>query len=426
MNLFRRFFDFRKGELSVVLLFFSFFFLVIAIFQLLKPLKNGLFIENYGADIELYAKLANILVAALGVTLFTMLYDRLSRRHLIYVLCGFFVAIFVSLTYFLQNPGPGTIWGFYLIGDLESTLMVAAFWAFATDASTMDQAKRLFGAVGAGGVIGGWVGISFATTLLEGMGMEFLLFLAAAMMLLVAVVTGLAESQINKSEQFLSEEDSPEQTEITPDTGAALEGARLVFKSRYLLAIVGILGFYEIASQLMDYQFKLLTEDLAGVTETQAFMAQVYWYANVLSVVVQLFLVSLIMRRFGLVVTLLVMPFALLASSVAFLAVPTLFVASFLIISDNGLNYSIQQTGRESLYVVTSAEEKYKARAFTNMFVQRAAKGVGIFAVIAIGLVGVAVRYLSILTVLVILFMILSSLYAGRRFQQRSESGTSG
>ena len=426
MSLFRRFFDFRKGEFSVVLLLFFFFFLIIAVFQLLKPLKNGLFIENYGADIELYAKLANILVAALGVILFSALYNRLNRRHLIYSLCGFFIVIFVVLTYFLQEPGPATIWSFYLIGDLESTLMVAAFWAFATDAATTDQAKRLFGAVGAGGVIGGWVGISVATALLESMGMVFLLYLAAGMMLLVAVITGLAESQISKSGHFFSEQDRPRHMEITNSAGVALDGAKLVFRSKYLLAIVGILGFYEITSQVMDYQFKLLTEDLSGVTETQAFMASVYWYANVLSVAVQLFFVSFIMRKFGLIVTLLVMPVALLASSVAFLAVPTLFVASFLIISDNGLNYSIQQTGRESLYIVTSAEEKYKARAFTNMFVQRAAKGIGIFAVIGLGIIGVAARYLSIFTILVILLMIFVSVYAGRRFQQRSESGTSG
>ncbi len=415
-------FDFRKGELPVVLLLWTFFFLIIAIFQILKPLKNGLFVEHYGADIELYAKLANIAVAALGMMGFAYLHKILPRWRLIYVLCGFFIAVFVMLTYLLQDPGASTIWGFYLIGDLETTLMVVAFWAYATDLSSSDQAKRLFGAIGAGGVIGGWAGISFARSLLKIIGMEALLLIAAALMGVIPIIVKMVERQVKLSGRFQSpmraRDEAPSgKTAKDFSIHVALEGARLVLRSKYLAAIVGILGFYEITSQVMDYQFKLLTESLRGVVETQAYMANVYFFANLLAVIVQLFLVSLIMRKAGLTVTLLVMPVALLASSVTFLAVPTLLVASLLVISDNGLNYSIQQTGRETLYVVTSPAEKYNARAFTNMFVQRAAKGLGIFAAIGLAFLGISARYLSLVTITVLCLMVACSIYAGRRFR---------
>ena len=59
--------DIKKNEFSVAVLLFLFFFLVIAVFQSLSPIKKGLFVEEFGADIELYAKLANNVVAALGV-----------------------------------------------------------------------------------------------------------------------------------------------------------------------------------------------------------------------------------------------------------------------------------------------------------------------------------------------------------------------
>ncbi len=69
-NPIREIFDFDRRELPVALLLFVFFFMVIAVFQILKPLKNGLFVERYGANLELYAKLANILIAAVGVAAF--------------------------------------------------------------------------------------------------------------------------------------------------------------------------------------------------------------------------------------------------------------------------------------------------------------------------------------------------------------------
>ncbi|HEV8131964.1 MAG TPA: Npt1/Npt2 family nucleotide transporter [Acidobacteriota bacterium] len=421
----REIFDFRREEFPVVVLMFLFFFLVIAVFQVLRSLKKGLFLATYGADAELYAKLANILVAALATVVFTYLYNKLARQRLIYVLCLFFAAAFLALAFLLgtPKPGPGSIWGFYLLGDLLSTLMVAAFWAYLTDISDTDQAKRLFGAIGAGGVVGGWVGISFAKVLRQAIGMQGFLLISAAAVMVLAMVTFLVESWILRKgvfRQALNTRMVIKDPKLS-GTNAAWEGARLVMTSKYLAAIVAIMAFYEVASQIMDYQFGSLAAKLSGVVATQAFIINVYFYANLIAVIVQFILVSLIMRKLGLVVALFMLPVAAFSSSVAFLVMPTLFVASLLVISDNGLNYSIQQTSRESLYVPTTSDDKYKARAFTNMFVQRLAKGVGIVIPIALGIAGWKnVRFLSLITLSAVVLMALCSIYAGRRFAERS------
>src|SRR4030095_5019455 len=73
--------DIRKGEVEPALLFFLFWFLAIVVFQALRPLKKGLFVEHLGAHMELYAKLANIGVAMLAVVFFTALYNRYGRRR---------------------------------------------------------------------------------------------------------------------------------------------------------------------------------------------------------------------------------------------------------------------------------------------------------------------------------------------------------
>jgi AAA family ATP:ADP antiporter len=422
-NPLRKLFDFRGDELRAALLLFLFFFLVIAVFQLVKPLKNGLFIQHYGADIELYAKLLNIAVAAAGVALFTYLYNRLPRHRLIYAVAGLFVVGFAVVAALLSNPGPGTIWGFYFLGDLESTMLVAGFWAYLTDLADSGQAKRLFGPIGAGGVIGGWVGATTAKLLLKAVGSTGLLFIAIAMMAGVIVTGYLVELLVERSGAFrrVSARAEPAEPTSGSKVAEALEGARLVLRSKYLAAIVGIMAAYEIASQVMDYQFKRASETFSDVTATQAFMIEVYWYANILSVVVQLFLVSFIMRRFGLTPALLVLPLSLIASSFGFMIVPSLLTVSLLVVLDNGLNYSLQQTARESLYTPTSPDEKYKARAFTNMFVQRSAKGLAIVLVMGIGLLGLPVRLLSVFTLAALAAMALCGLYAGRRFAELAE-----
>ncbi len=416
--------DRQRQEFQIAGLMFLFFFLVIAVFQMLKPLKSGLFVEYYGADLELYAKLSNILIAAVAVSAFTFLSNKLQRQRTIYVLSAFFIGSFAVLASAISTPGPLLIWGFYLLGDLEATIMLVAFWAYLTDIANTAQAKRLFGPIGAGGVLGGWLGVLVARILLEQIGSQGLLLVAAALMGLVIVTIDYAESLIRHSQVFRPATKlrlvKPEEPS-TPSLGAeALEGARLVLRSPYLLAIAGLMASYEIASQLLDYQFKLAAEELAGVQATQAFMTDVYLYANILAVVVQFFLVGFVLKRFGLTTALLILPLAIIAGSVGFLATSTLAAVSLLVIFDNGLNYSIQQTGRESLYLITSPDEKYKARAFIQMFVQRLAKGVSIGTMIGLGLLGVTAQYLSVLTIGVMLVMVASGVYAGRHFARVS------
>jgi AAA family ATP:ADP antiporter len=343
---------------------------------------------------------------------------------MIYVLTAFFIASFLVLSRTLEGADAVSIWSFFWLGDLVTTLWVACFWAYASDLANADQAKRLFGLIGGGGVVGGVAGSSLAKILLGKLGTEQLILLAAGMIAALVAVTFGIEWLLKRGAAFRRSA-RPRPADANAEKSGlsvALEGAQLVFRSKYLAAIVGVMAFYEMASLVMDFQYGTLAEAIEGAQATQAFFANVGFYANVLAFVVQFVLVSLVMRKLGVTVALLVLPLAILGSSGAFLVAPTLMAASLMHISDNGLNYSIQQTARESLYVVTTADEKYKARAFTNMFIQRLAKGLSIFLLMGLQALKVEANLMSLVTMVVAILMILFSLYAGREFTRKSRA----
>lgn len=201
--------------------------------------------------------------------------------------------------------------------------------------------------------------------------------------------------------------------EIRPN--AAVEGARLVLASKYLLAITAIVFVYELVSQILDYQYSSAAEALEGTGATQAFFGQVTAIIGVVSVLTQLFLVSFIIRRFSLTAALLVLPVAMAIASGIYLAMPVLWAAALLTISDNSFSYSIHQTARETLYMPMHPDVKYKARAFANMFVQRLGKGVAILA--ALALAAIPVRFLSLVALGFIAVWSLLARYAGREFE---------
>lgn len=423
----RRFIDIRRDELEPTLLFFSFWFLVIVVFWVLKPLKTGFFIEQLGARMELYAKLGNIGVAVLAVWLFSALFEKLGSRRLLLALCALFIAALVWFALTLgraATPPPLAVWSFYLFGDAWSTIWVSAFWAYLNEMTVTEQSKRLYGFIGGGGIVGGLVGTTIVAAGVKSAGPAALLFGAAAGTLAIGLLTWRIEVLARRPQAPVGRgrrRETVVETEAAKRprrTAAALEGARLAFSSRYLLAIVAIVLLYEFASQVLDYQFKTSLEQVEGTVGTQAYFARIGVITNSISILTQFFLVSLVIRIFGITAALLVLPVAMLAASGVYFAVPALWAASLLTISDNSLAYSMNQTSRETLFVPTPADVQYKARAFANMFVQRLGKGGAIL--VALALPAIPVRQLSWVAAGVILIWAGFAWYAGRRFDERT------
>lgn len=415
LRIIRQFIDVRRNEVQPAGLFFLLWFFVILVFQVLKPLKKGLFVDSLGAYMELYAKLANVAIALMAVVSFTALYNRFGSRRLIGALCGFFTLALLAFALWLgQEPSAAANWTFYLFGDAWSTVWVTTFWAYLNELTETEQSKRLYGLIGGGGVVGGLLGGLVVWHLVRPLGAPALLASCAAVTLLIGAMFWRTETIAARPGGGVRRKlPAPDLPAASPNP--ALEGARLVLASRYLLAITAVVFVYELVSQILDYQYSSAAEALEGAGATQAFFGQVTAIIGVVSVLTQLFLVSFIIRRFSLTAALLVLPVAMAVSSGVYVAMPVLWAAALLTISDNSFSYSIHQTARETLYVPMSPDVKYKARAFANMFVQRLGKGVAILA--ALSLAAIPVRFLSLVALLFIAAWSFLVIYAGRRFE---------
>ena len=427
----RAVFTLRREELPFALLMFGYFFLVITSFWILKPVKKSLFIGFYdqtglallgitltAAQAELLAKVLNMVVAFLAVVVFSALSERLRRQRLTLVFSAFFLLSYGGYRTLLDSPGHATVWSFYLFGDLFSTLMVATFFAFLNDSVTPDGAKRIYGLVGLGGVTGGVFGTTVVNQLIGTLPRADWMIVCAGLVVVVAALAVAAGRIVDRSPPPAQ---PPREEEPAGGGNPAVEGARLVFRSPYLLAIVAIVGLYEIVSTVLDFQFSATVSHYLDGEAIGAHFSRVFLLTNVVAMAVQLLLTSFVMTRFGVGVALLVLPLAILAGSTGFLALPILWLGSLLNTADNGFSYSINQSAKEALYVPTRKEEKYKAKAFIDMFVQRFAKALAVGVSLGITLVFdefASVRWLGLFTVPVIAVWLFAARYAGRRFAE--------
>ena len=431
--------DLAPGERAFTGLMLAYFFLVTTTFWILKPLKKALFIQFYDADgldlfswhlpaaeAELVAKFLNMLVAIVAMVVFATLARRLRRERLSVVLTAAFIVAFTLYALVLDRPRDAAVWSFYLVGDLFSTVMVAAFFAFLNDTVSPAAAKRLYGPIGFGGVAGGVFGAMVLSTFIERLSAGAWLWICAGLGGVVALVALGA----GRAARGLPASSRARETKAEEPRGGgrnpAIEGAALVLRSRYLLCIVAIVGLYEIVSTVMDFQFTSTVAAHLQGDAIGAHMSRVFAITNVVSLLVQLFVTGFVMSRLGVGVALLVLPVTALAASITFLVRPSLWTGSLLNTADNGFNYSINQSAKEALYVPTSPTEKYQAKAFIDMFVQRFAKTAGIVASLGMSRwfsdLG-SIRWLSLVSVAVIALWVLAARYAGRAFEERGGPG---
>lgn len=295
------------------------------------------------------------------------------------------------------------VWAVFILVDVYSTVMVTVFWTYTNDVVSRTEADRLYGPIGVGGILGGIAGGVLVDTLVKRVGPVDMLLVCAALVLLGGGLGWLTESILKPPPRAVMPAQNTAGEPSRPRTGA-LDGAREVLKNRYLLSIVAIVVAYEFAAAVTDFVINVVFE---RAFDSEVAIAQMYgrlgWIVSGTALLSQLVIVPRLLpfKR----AALLVPPVVMLAATLGFAFLPVVAMAIVLAASDRGLNYSLQQAVKESLYVPLPDVQKYKAKAFIDVFVDRAGKAlssVALLAIIAVGGVSIGACIVVALVALVV------------------------
>jgi AAA family ATP:ADP antiporter len=413
--------DTRDARLRTLGLF-AFFFLVIAAFWLQKPIRTSRFLSRVGPESLPYVKLGTALLLLPIVLLYSSLVARYRRASIVYVCVAVFAACTVVFWWLLSRGGEQgwTPWAYFFYVDIFNSVMVALFWSFANDVTSPDDARRTYGFVGAGGILGGAVGSGLTGWTVERLGAPNLLFVCLVVLGGIAVIAYLLSAATGDSP-------GPGQERPQPSWREAVAGARLTLASPYLMAIALLVVSYEIVSNVIDFQFSTMVAELyADEAAMTAFLGRFNAGAIIAALVAQFVLTTWILRTWGPRVGLLVLPVVLGLGSGALVAVPLFAVVAATFFSDAALSYSLNQSTKEVLYTPTGQAEKYQAKAFIDMFLMRLAKAGSsllILACITWWLPGLAaVHQLGLVSIAVVVVWVVVAHVAGRGFDARTEA----
>jgi AAA family ATP:ADP antiporter len=409
-----------REVLAVSILTFTAFLLLTA-YYLLKTVREPLILLQGGAEVKLYARAGQALIMAVFVHFYGELARSVGRTKLLGIVFLFFIS---NLVIFAALAGSQVQIGlpFFLWVGVFSYTIVAQFWGLATDLCSEEQGKRLFPIIGAGSSLGAVAGARLAKSLVP-LGPQMLMGVAVVILLLCATLMKAAGRRpLSTTSQ-----------QTAPETSAPLaqEGAfQLLFRDKYLLLIAGMVIFLNWVNSSGEYLLDrtlLVAARATHGTDPQVFVgsfkADYFAWYNMLGLTLQLFGVSRILKLVGVRKALLVLPgFALFAyGSAVFL--PVLAVVRWVKIGENSIQYSLQDTTRNALFLMTSRVEKFVGKtavdtvavrmgavmsALTVYFGSRAGWSIARFATINVGL---ACAWLVFVVVI------------GREHWRRSEEG---
>jgi AAA family ATP:ADP antiporter len=410
------------------------FFLIITSYWILKPLKKGAFLAYYelnplhflgsvytAAQAELLAKEINVALALLAALLFSRLSRLLLRERLFLFLAFSFGGFFLLLAKTGDFHDEPAIWSLYLSGDLYVTVLVAAFFAFLNDSEMPGRAKRLYGLIGLGGTLGGLAGSTLVAGHASSLDVNQGLLMTLALIVMMSLPALWAGRIVRRHPPVI--QTPPEaQPRFWGRVSRFFSGIDVVARSRYLMAIAAMMGLYEMVSTLVDYQFSTTIVHFVAADRLGDAFSRVYSFTNLVAVLAQLLLTRMLLTRLGVGPTLVLLPAAILVGSFGYLLLPVLLFGALLNTLDNGFAYSVNQSAKEVLYVPVSPGDKYRAKAFIDIFVLRAAKA---FAILLSGVVSLwfasfeQMRWLSLGVILLLSVWLVLTHYLGKAYQWR-------
>jgi AAA family ATP:ADP antiporter len=223
-------------------------------------------------------------------------------------------------------------------------------------------------------------------------------------MLAGAVVLGAQLTVTNYVDRRKGTRDEGHAAPAEAEAGASGGNAfAMVFRSRYLLLValmlmllnfVNTTGEYILGSVVTESVERAAAAGNAGGADVQEeigkFYARYFLSVNVLGVVMQLFVVSRVVKHLGVGWAVMILPIISLTSYNVLAFFPILSAVFAAKVAENATDYSLNNTVRNMLFLPCTREEKYSAKQAIDSFFVRMGD------VFSAGLVFIGTYYLTL------------------------------
>tara|TARA_Y100000766_G_scaffold149318_1_gene128237 strand:+ start:4451 stop:5722 length:1272 start_codon:yes stop_codon:yes gene_type:complete len=386
----------EKNEKIILLRAFFFFFFVLASWYALRPVRNELAVQ--GGIYNLPWLLMGVMLAMLIINpIYSWLVSRINQNRLILYIYSFFIInliLFLILWTFAGDEG--RIWtgrAFYIWANVYSFFVVSIFWVTMINFFSHTDSKKFFGIISAGGSLGAFFGSTvaryFSTEICGNTSISDLGPMSLIIFSIFSLLFAIYFSRTFKP-RIVDHENSSQEL-----GGSSFEAIQNIIKDPAIRNIgLYVILFTMLMTTSWMISLGIVQEWSQDPCERTGFFARIEQIVTPLTLLMQLFLASYILRRVGSLTVLSIYGVLFAIAFMAYAFYPTITTVMMVVISLRIFEYGLNKPTRESIYTKLKQQDRYKSTVFIDTFLARSGDVIGGWFVR--GLVGTGIAVLSV------------------------------
>ena len=364
-----RLFNVRPEEAPAVTAGLLLFFLLFTGYFMLRPVRETMGVAG-GVDKLQWLFTATFVATLLALPLFGWLASRVQRRRILPWTYGFFALNLLAFAAGLLSR-PDDAWVgrvFYVWLSVFNMFSISLAWSTLADVFASDQAKRLFALMAGGASLGGLAGPVLGTLLVAPIGHAGLLALSAAL-LAASAAAAMWLQRWGERNPVPNETGGTRRQALG---GSPFAGATGVLRSPYLTGIALFVILLASTNTFLYFeQARMVAEHFPDRTRQTQIFGLIDTVVQTLAILTQVFLTGRIAQKLGVGVLLVAVPLVVAAGFLWLALAPVFAVFVVVMVARRAGEYALVRPGREMLYTVMPAEQKYKAKSFIDTVVYR-------------------------------------------------------
>ncbi len=359
----------QPNELKATVLSFSWVFIVMAAYFILRPVRDSL--SSDWTDEQLsWLWTSTFFFSAIAVSLYGFIVSNVRFRIIVPVVYGLFAATFLGF-YVAGNTLEGNDLvnrTYYVWVSVFALFHLSVFWTYTSGLYNNEQSKRLFSVIGTGAILGSIAGSAVVSQFADAIGSLNMLLVAAVLLLapipIMRTLDGLRETELGNPD---SQADLIRGSKLGVNPFA---GFTRFVRSPYLLWIGFFILLYVCMNTFLYYEIRKAFAGWDRDVRAQAW-ANIDLAVNILAALTALFATGRLATRLGMSATLAMVPLIMLLGWIVVAMSPALASLVGVQIVRRAGNYAITRPGREMLFTVVDSETRFKSKPVIDTVVYR-------------------------------------------------------
>lgn len=286
----------------------------------------------------------------------------------------------LALAIALPWLGDVGLYALYIWAGIITATILVLFWTIVGDVFTATQAKRLYGVIGLGSMVGAAIGSGIVGIIGDIVSPRSIVFAAAAGMASLAWLPRMLPGRAEAAQVPATSVPA-----LDPLLARVRASVQYATRGPYVFRLLGLVLAGSVAVTLTDFVFKSTMAQVVPKHELTMAFARTYLVLNLLSMVVQVLAVGVLLRRFSAPAMVAVLPLLLAGTGTVVAITGGLAAAMAAKGVDGALRHGLYRTGIELLCVPLSDEARRRVKTAIEIIGQRGGQVLASLVILSVG-----------------------------------------